>query len=132
MRFDVGEVVTAMVTPMTETGTVDYAKVETLVEYLTTNGSDSVLVTATTGESPTLTHEEELNILKHAQKGAKNNAKIIMGTGSNSTETAVTMAIKAEQEQADAILTVVPYYNTPSQSGIIAQFCACFRIFNSS
>lgn len=124
MRFDVGEVVTAMVTPMTETGTVDYAKVETLVEYLTTNGSDSVLVTATTGESPTLTHEEELNILKHAQKGAKNNAKIIMGTGSNSTETAVTMAIKAEQEQADAILTVVPYYNKPSQSGIIAHFSA--------
>ena len=68
MRFDFGEVITAMVTPMTSTGDIDYAKVEQLAEYLTTNGSDAIVVTGTTGESPTLTHEEEIKILHAAKK----------------------------------------------------------------
>jgi len=122
MRFNAGDVITAMVTPMTITGDVDYQKVEELTEYLTTHGSDSVLITATTGESPTLTHEEEIKIFHSAKHGIRNNAKIIMGTGSNSTDTAIKMSIVAEQEGADAILCVVPYYNKPSQTGIIEHF----------
>ena len=124
MRYDAGEVITAMVTPFNNKREVDYDKVEELTAYLAENGSDAILVTGTTGESPTLTHEEEMEILSSARRAAAGKAKVIMGTGSNSTETAVTMAKKAEKEGADAILTVVPYYNKPSQAGIIEHFSA--------
>ncbi len=124
MRYDAGEVITAMVTPFNEKREVDYEKVEALASYLVNNGSDAVLVTGTTGESPTLTHDEELEILSSAKRAVSGKGKVIMGTGSNSTETAVMMAKKAEKEGADAILTVVPYYNKPSQSGMIEHFSA--------
>lgn len=124
MRYDAGEVITAMVTPFNEKREVDYDKVEQLAYQLINTGSDAVLVTGTTGESPTLTHEEEMEILCSAKRGVANNGKVIMGTGSNSTETAVMMAKKAEKEGVDAILSVVPYYNKPSQSGIIEHFSA--------
>jgi 4-hydroxy-tetrahydrodipicolinate synthase len=124
MRFDLGEVITAMVTPFNEKREVDYEKVETLAYQLINTGSDAVLVTGTTGETPTLTYEEELEILCSAKRAASNQAKIIMGTGSNSTETAVMMSKRAEKEGADAILSVVPYYNKPSQSGLIEHFSA--------
>ena len=130
MRFDTGEVLTAMVTPMLNNGDVDYAKVEQLAVYLTENGSDSIVVTGTTGESPTLTHEEEIKILHAAKKGVKNNAKVIMGTGSNCTKTAVEMSKLAEQEGADAVLCVVPYYNKPSQRGMIEHFSAIAEAVN--
>ncbi len=124
MRYDAGEVITAMVTPMNEKREVDYEKVEMLAYQLVNTGSDAVLVTGTTGESPTLTHEEEIEILCSARRAIAKKGKLIMGTGSNSTETAVMMSKKAEQEGADAILSVVPYYNKPSQSGIIEHFSA--------
>lgn len=130
MRFDFGEVLTAMVTPFDNKGSVDYSKVEELTAYLAENGSDSIVVTGTTGESPTLTHDEELEILSSAKRAVMNNKKIIMGTGSNSTETAVMMAKKAEKEGADGILTVVPYYNKPSQKGMIAHFSAIASTVN--
>lgn len=124
MRYDAGEVITAMVTPFNEKREVDYEKVESLAYQLINTGSDAVLVTGTTGESPTLTYEEEIEILTSVKRAVQNNAKVIMGTGSNSTETAVLMAKKAEKEGADAILSVVPYYNKPSQSGMIEHFSA--------
>ena len=119
MRYDAGEVITAMVTPFNEKREVDYEKVEQLAYQLINTGSDAVLVTGTTGESPTLTHEEEIEILCSAKRGVGANGKVIMGT-----ETAVMMAKKAEKEGVDAILSVVPYYNKPSQSGIIEHFSA--------
>ncbi len=124
MRYDFGEVITAMVTPFDKNGKVDYNKVEELTSYLLENGSDSIIVTGTTGESPTLIYDEELEILNSAKRASHNTKKIIMGTGSNSTETAVMMSKKAEKEGADGILTVVPYYNKPSQKGMIAHFSA--------
>ena len=124
MRYDAGEVITAMVTPFNEKREVDYDKVESLVKYLISSGSDSVLVTGTTGETPTLTHEEEIEILSSAKRASAGQAKIIMGAGSNSTETAVMIAKMAEKEGADAILSVVPYYNKPSQAGMIEHFSA--------
>ena len=124
MRYDAGEVITAMVTPFNEKREVDYEKVEALAYQLVNTGSDAVLVTGTTGESPTLTHEEEIEILCSAKRAVGNQGKVIMGTGSNSTETAVTMARLAEKEGVDAILTVVPYYNKPSQAGMIEHFSA--------
>lgn len=124
MRYDAGEVITAMVTPFNEKREVDYEKVEMLAYQLINTGSDAVLVTGTTGESPTLSHDEEMEILCSAKRGVGGCGKVIMGTGSNSTETAVLMAKKAEKEGVDAILSVVPYYNKPSQAGIIEHFSA--------
>lgn len=124
MRYDAGEVITAMVTPFNEKLEVDYDKVETLAYQLVNTGSDAVLVTGTTGESPTLTHEEEIEILLSAKRAVGAQGKVIMGCGSNSTETAVKMSKLAEKEGADAILSVVPYYNKPSQAGMIEHFSA--------
>ncbi len=124
MRYDAGEVITAMVTPFNEKREVDYDKVEALAHQLVNTGSDAVLVTGTTGESPTLTFEEEIEILASAKRAVRNQGKVIMGAGSNSTETAVKVAKAAEKEGADAILSVVPYYNKPSQSGLIEHFSA--------
>ena len=128
MRYDAGEVITAMVTPFNAKREVDYEKVEQLAYQLVNTGSDAVLVTGTTGETPTLTHEEEIEILGSAKRGVGSNGKIIMGTGSNSTETAVKMAKLAEKEGVDAILSVVPYYNKPSQAGIIEHFSAVAEV----
>ena len=124
MRYDFGEVLTAMVTPFDKDGKVDYNKVEELTNYLIENGSDAIVVTGTTGESPTLIYDEELEILNCAKRAARNRKPIIMGTGSNCTYTAVMMSKKAEKEGADGILTVVPYYNKPSQKGMIEHFSA--------
>ena len=124
MRYDAGEVITAMVTPFNEKREVDYDKVEALAAHLVSTGSDAVLVNGTTGETPTLTFEEELEILSSAKRAVAGKAKIIMGAGSNSTETAVMIAKKAEKEGADAILSVVPSYNKPSQAGMIEHFSA--------
>lgn len=123
-RYDAGEVITAMVTPFNKSREVDYNKVEELAKHLVHNGSDAILVVGTTGESPTLTHEEELELLSTVKRAVANKAKVIMNTGSNSTKTAVEMTKKVEREGADAILSVVPYYNKPSQAGMIAHFSA--------
>lgn len=122
MRINAGEVITAMVTPFNENFEVDYNTVEKLADYLINNGSDAILVAGTTGESPTLTHEEELEILKVVKKVTGNKAKVVMGAGSNSTKTAVEASQKVEKAGADAILSVVPYYNKPSQAGLIEHF----------
>lgn len=123
-RYDAGEVITAMVTPFNKKREVDYDKVEALAKYLVQNGSDSILVAGTTGECPTLTHEEELELLSTVKRAVSNKAKVICGAGSNSTETAVKASKQAQREGADAILSVVPYYNKPSQAGMIAHFSA--------
>ena len=122
MRYDAGEVITAMVTPFNDKREVDYDKVEALAALLVESGSDAVLVDGTTGETPTLTFEEELEILSSAKRAVAGKAKIIMGAGSNSNETAIMIAKRAEKEGADAILSVVPYYNKPSQAGMIEHF----------
>lgn len=123
-RYNAGEVITAMVTPFNKNREVDYNQVAALAKHLVKNGSDAILVAGTTGESPTLTHEEELELLSTVKTAVENKAKVVMGAGSNSTETAIKMTKKVEKEGADAILTVVPYYNKPSQAGMIAHFSA--------
>lgn len=123
-RYDAGEVITAMVTPFNKNREIDYEKVENIAKHLADNGSDTVLVAGTTGESPTLTHEEELELLSTVKRAVHNKVKVIMGAGSNSTETAVKMSKLVEKEGADAILSVVPYYNKPSQKGMFEHFSA--------
>ena len=124
MRYDAGEVITAMVTPFNEKRDVDYEKVESLAFQLASTGSDAILVTGTTGEAPTLTYDEEAEILSSVRRAVNKQAKVIMGTGSNSTDTAIKTAKMAEKEGVDAILSVVPYYNKPSQTGMIEHFSA--------
>lgn len=130
IRCDLGEVITAMVTPFDENLQVDYPALEKLVEHLINNGSDAILVAGTTGESPTLTHEEELQIFTFVKEKVKGRVKIIMGAGSNSTQTAVEASKKAEAAGVDAILTVVPYYNKPSQKGMYEHFAAVAKAVN--
>ncbi len=122
LRYDCGEVITAMVTPMDKSGNIDYDKVESLAKHLIDSGSDALLVAGTSGESPTLTNEEEIELLSTVKRAVANKAKIIIGAGSNSTETAVKYTKLAQKEEVDAILSVVPYYNKPNQRGIIEHF----------
>ncbi len=124
LRYDAGEVITAMVTPFNSKREIDYNKAEELTKYLISHGSDAVLVAGTTGEGPTLTFEEEIELLSTVKRAAANKTKVIMNAGSNSTETAVKTAKLAEKEDVDAILSVVPYYNKPNQAGIIEHFSA--------
>ena len=88
IRYDAGEVITAMVTPFDKNREVDYNKVEELTKYLITHGSDTVLVAGTTGEGPTLTHEEDLEVLSTVKRATANKARVIMNAGSNCTMTA--------------------------------------------
>jgi len=122
MRINIGEVVTAMVTPFNDNLEVDYAAVEKLANHLVENGTDAILIAGTTGESPTLTHEEEIELFKAVKSAVGSRAKMMMGAGSNSTQTAVESTKQAEKAGADAILSVVPYYNKPSQKGLIEHF----------
>ncbi len=122
LRYDCGEVITAMVTPMDKNGAIDYDKVEVLAKHLIENGSDALLVAGTTGESPTLTNEEEIELVSTVKRAVENKAKIILGAGSNSTASAVEYSKFAQKEEVDAILSVVPYYNKPNQRGIIEHF----------
>ena len=124
MRFDAGEVITAMVTPFDSKREIDFNRAESLTEHLVTNGTDTLLVAGTTGEGPTLTHEEEFELLSTIKRANRNRAKVMMNAGSNSTDTAVRSAKWAEKEEVDGILSVVPYYNKPSQDGMIAHFSA--------
>ncbi len=124
IRFDAGEIITAMITPFDSKREIDFNKAETLTDYLIKNGTDTLLVAGTTGEGPTLTHEEEFELLSTIKRANRNRAKIIMNAGSNSTETAIKSAKWAEKEEVDGILSVVPYYNKPSQDGMIAHFSA--------
>ena len=124
LRYDAGEVITAMVTPFNSKREIDYNKAEELAKYLISHGSDALLVAGTTGEGPTLTHEEEFELLSTIKRAVANKAKVIMNAGSNCTDTAIMAAKLAQKEDVDAILSVVPYYNKPSQKGMIEHFSA--------
>ncbi len=124
MRYNAGEVITAMITPFNKDLSIDYKALEKLVNHLIETGSDAILVAGTTGETPTLSHEEEVELFKFVKKVVNGKAKIIMGAGSNSTQTAVESSKRAKELGADAILTVVPYYNKPSQKGMYEHFSA--------
>ncbi len=130
MRFDAGEIITAMVTPFNSKREIDFNKAENLTDYLVKNGTDTLLVAGTTGEGPTLTHEEEFELLSTIKRANRNRGKVIMNAGSNSTDTAIQSAKWAEKEEVDGILSVVPYYNKPSQSGMIAHFSAIAEATN--
>lgn len=114
-----------MVTPFAADGSVDYAVAEQLAAHLVEQGSDGIVVCGTTGESPTLTVEEEWELFR-VVKGAiaPKNGKVIAGTGSNSTAEAIHATQKAAKIGIDGTLQVVPYYNKPPQAGLYEHFKA--------
>lgn len=112
----------AIITPMTETGEVNYPKLEELLEYQIANGTDSIIICGTTGEASTLTHEEHLEVIRFAIEKVAGRIPVIAGTGSNCTDTAVYLSKEAEKYGADALLLVSPYYNKATQKGLIAHF----------
>lgn len=119
---NLGEVITAMITPFDNDGNIDYDAAIKLSNYLADNGSDAILVAGTTGESPTLTHEEEHKLATEIKKSIGSKTQVILGAGSNCTKTAIQASKDAEKTGVDGILSVVPYYNKPSQSGLINHF----------
>ena len=117
-----GQILTAMVTPFTSKGEVDYELAIKLSNYLIENGSDGIVLCGTTGESPTLTWKEQHDLFIAIKSSLNSSAKIIVGTGSNSTEEAIKATQKAYKFGADGALVVVPYYNKPPQDGLYEHF----------
>jgi 4-hydroxy-tetrahydrodipicolinate synthase len=113
-----------MVTPFREDGAVDYDRAAELAEKLTAEGSDGLLVTGTTGESPTLTKEEKLQLYR-VVKQAAGQVPVLAGTGSNNTALSVELTRAASATGVDGILLVGPYYNKPSAEGLYQHFRAC-------
>ncbi|MHB8276240.1 MAG: 4-hydroxy-tetrahydrodipicolinate synthase [Candidatus Humimicrobiaceae bacterium] len=120
--IDLGEVITAMVTPFDKDYKIDWKYADKLIDYLVENGSDSLLLAGTTGESPTLTDDEKVELFKFGRKKLNKNVKLIAGTGSNDTFHTIELSKKAEEAGANALLVVTPYYNKPTQAGLIRHF----------
>ncbi|WP_299415117.1 4-hydroxy-tetrahydrodipicolinate synthase [Acaryochloris sp. IP29b_bin.148] len=119
-----GQVLTAMVTPFTETGEMNYPVATKLALHLAEHGTDTVVVCGTTGESPTLSWQEEYELFQVVHKAVAGKAKVIAGTGSNSTNEAIEATQQAAQLGLDGALLVVPYYNKPPQEGLYEHFRA--------
>lgn len=117
-------VYTALITPFTEYNTVDYAALERLVEYQIESGIDGLVPCGTTGESPTLSHEEHDRVIAQSIKFAKGRVPVIAGTGSNATSEAIRLSQHAQDAGVDAVLLVNPYYNKPTQKGLYLHFKA--------
>ena len=122
--MDFGELITAMVTPFDRNNRLDFTAVEKLIAHLIKQGSDAILLAGTTGESPTLTDEEKLELFKFAVKNFKREIKIIAGTGSNDTNHSIELSKAAQKAGVDGLLIVTPYYNKPSQEGLYKHFSA--------
>ncbi|NJM85554.1 MAG: 4-hydroxy-tetrahydrodipicolinate synthase, partial [Leptolyngbyaceae cyanobacterium RM2_2_21] len=106
-----GQVLTAMITPFTQAGAVNYALTEKLAAHLADNGTDALVVCGTTGESPTLSWDEEYTLFQVVRQAVGGKAKIIAGTGSNSTQEAISATQKASKLGLDGSTAGVPYYN---------------------
>ncbi len=119
-----GKVITAMVTPFAKDGSVNYAIAEKLAVHLVENGSDGLVICGTTGESPTLSWSEEYELFKTVKQAVGDQAKIIAGTGSNSTSESIAATKEAAKLNLDGSLQVVPYYNKPPQEGLYQHFKA--------
>src|SRR5687768_12435001 len=114
-----GTIVTAAVTPFAQSGEVDHDEWRRLLRHLEATGSDAVVVAGTTGESPTLSDEEKLELVRTAVDEVGGRMAVIAGTGSNSTHHSVELTRRAVEAGADGILVVTPYYNKPPRDGLL-------------
>ncbi len=121
---ELGRVITAMITPFDDEGQVDYEESALLAQALVGSGSEGLVVTGTTGESPTLTPEERLGLYRAVKAAVGDSAAVIAGTGTNNTAESIANSRDAERAGADAVLLVVPSYNKPPQEGLYQHFRA--------
>lgn len=122
--MDVGNIATAMITPFSKDGSVHFEMLSAVIEHLIANGTDSLVVSGTTGESPTLSYDEKVAIFQYTVDAVKNRVPVIAGTGSNNTQASIDLTKAAEAVGVDGIMLVAPYYNKPSQRGMYEHFAA--------
>ena len=121
---ELGRLITAMITPFDEEGKVDYSQAKRLANHLLDSGSDGLVVSGTTGESPTLSNEEKLRLFGEVKEAIGDRGSVIAGTGNYSTAESIELSREAQKQGADALLLVVPYYNKPPQEGLYQHFKA--------
>ncbi len=121
---NIGRLLTAMVTPFTREGAVDYAQARRLALALVESGSDGLVVTGTTGESPALFDAERVRLWREVKEAVGDRASVIAGSGTNGTSESIALSKEAEHAGADGLLLVVPYYNKPTQEGLYRHFRA--------
>ena len=123
MNFRNAHILTAMVTPFDDEGNYSSKRTKNLINYLLDNGTEGLLVSGTTGEAPTLSEDEKLQLIKDSVKFIDGRVPLMVGTGSNNTQQTIDYTNKvADIDGVDAALVVVPYYNKPNQKGMIAHF----------
>ena len=127
MAKELGRLLTAMITPFKADGSVDFASAEKLAHLLVADGSDGVVVSGTTGESPALSDDEKIELVSTVKKAIPR-ATVVAGTGSNDTHHSVKLSERAMKAGADALLAVVPYYNKPPQEGMYQHFKAISEV----
>lgn len=120
--MELGRLLTAMVTPFDSNGKVDFGKTEQLLNHLLHNGTEGLVITGTTGESPTLSHEEKLHFIRFVVQYVNKRIPVIAGTGSNNTAASIALTRQAETIGVDGVMLVTPYYNKPSQEGMYQHF----------
>lgn len=112
----------AIITPFTAEGAVDYPALDRLLDFQIENGTDAIIICGTTGESSTLSEAEHSEVIAHTVKYVNHRVPVIAGTGSNDTQTAIMLSKQAEDDGADAVLVVTPYYNKATQNGLKMHF----------
>lgn len=112
----------AIVTPMNSDGSINYKVFEEIIEFQISNETDSIIVCGTTGESATLNHEEHCKVIQYCVEKVNGRVPVIAGTGSNDTKYALELSLEAQKLGVDALLSVTPYYNKTSQSGLIKHY----------
>ncbi len=117
-----GAVATAMATPFDDDGALDLDGAQTLASHLLDNGTETIVVAGTTGESPTLTHDEKDDLFRAVGEVARGRAKMVCGTGTNSTAESIDLTRMADRRGADGVLLVTPYYNKPPQRALVEHF----------
>ncbi|MGI6678879.1 MAG: 4-hydroxy-tetrahydrodipicolinate synthase [Dehalobacterium sp.] len=125
-----GSVITAMITPFDQSGKINFTKALKFAQYLLENGSDSLVISGTTGESPSLSFNEKLALFTCIKEGTNRKGAIIAGTGSNDTQESIQLSSAAAKVGVDGLLLVVPYYNKPSQEGLYRHFKAIAESVN--
>ena len=120
----------ALVTPFHEDGSVNYDKLDELIDYHCEHGTDSIIICGTTGESSTLSEEEHMECIRFAVERTRKRLPVIAGTGSNSTYTTIQMSKEAVEDGADGLLLVTPYYNKATQNGLKAHYKAIAKEVN--
>ncbi|WP_397537564.1 4-hydroxy-tetrahydrodipicolinate synthase [Rummeliibacillus pycnus] len=120
--MNIGNIATAMITPFREDGSIHFEQVSEVIEHLIANGTDAIVVCGTTGESPTLSHDEKVALIHFVLKKVDKRIPVIAGTGSYNTQASLELTKEVEAVGVDGVMLVCPYYNKPSERGIYAHF----------